>query len=236
MLVILSGMSDPIARSLVAYWSMHDCRLLTPADLSRSGWRHYIGAEGPSTAVVGGLTLNISDIDGVVTRLPCVLEHELIRIAKTDRSYAAAEMTAFLTCWLSHLKCPVLNPPTATCLAGPGWREERWAYEAALLGISVATAPNHTCGAPPVDLQPVTVTVVGPRYLGQVPPLLAVQARKLADAAGVELLSVTFSGRHPGAAFLHADPWPDLSSRPVANAVLGYLLGGTERPVRAGVL
>lgn len=235
MLVVVSSVSDPIARSLVALWSTYDCRLLTAADLSRVGWRHYVGTPGSSTAVVSGRILDAGDIEGVVTRLPCVLEHELVRVASADRSYAAAEMTAFLTCWLSQLKCPVLNRPTATCLAGPGWRRERWAYEAALLGIPIGTAPSHAVVTPPVSTQPVTATVVGQRCLGGVPPSLAVQARQLADAAGVDLLSVTFSGRHSGAAFLHADPWPNLSSNLVANAVLEYLLGDTERPVQAGV-
>jgi len=234
MLVVIASINDPIARALVGLWAPLDCRLLTAADLSRVGWRCYVGTPSSSTAVVGGRMVDASDIDGVVTRLPSVLEHELVRIAPADRAYAAAEMSAFLTFWLSQLGCPVLNRPTATCLAGPGWRRERWAYEAALLGIPVGTVSRRADSAPPVRTQPATATVVGPRCLGQVSPSLAVRARQLADAASVDLLSVTFSGRQSGAAFLHADPWPDLAPPPVANAVLDYILGGAVHPARAG--
>ena len=77
----------------------------------------------------------------MLTRVPAVFEDELTDIMFSDRSYVAAEMTAFLLFWLSRLRCPVLNEPTATCLAGRYWRREQWIDQAARAGIAVHAFP-----------------------------------------------------------------------------------------------
>jgi hypothetical protein len=235
MLVVLAGSRDRAARSLVARWSAYQARLVTCADLSVVGWRYYPGATEASTAVVGGRAVAAREIGGVLTRLPCVFEHELVRIVPAERAYVAAEMTAFLTSWLSGLRCPVLNRPTPTCLAGPNWRHEQWVYTAARVGIPVRPARRHaalSAGVAPEAPYPrpvVTVTVVGDRCIGRVTDDLASQARRLADVAGVDLLAVRFSGPEPGALFVGADPWPDVGTDAVADAVLEYLRGGSGR-------
>src|SRR5579872_3914402 len=124
MLVVLAHRYDQEARELVSHWSASDARLLTSADLSRKGWRHFSDEPTASTAVISGRVVPVDQISGVLTLLTGVFEQELVDIVPSDRSYAAAEMTAFLLCWLSTLKCPVLNRPTPTCLSGPYWRRE----------------------------------------------------------------------------------------------------------------
>jgi hypothetical protein len=230
-LVVVASRFDRQARSLVDRWADHDARLLTCDDLAAPGWNHHTAAPAHSTAVIGGRIVPIAQIAGVLTRLPSVLDYELSEIRPDDRDYVAAEMTAFLTAWLGGLDCPVLNRPTATCLAGPSWRPEQWAHAAARLGMRVRPVRRRV--VPSVDRSPpdsvppaATVTVVGRRCLGPVAKELAAQARRLADVAGVDLLDVLFSGPEPTATFVGASIWPDLDATGVADAALAYLRQG----------
>jgi hypothetical protein len=91
-----------------------------------------------STSVIGGKQISIRNIKGVLTRLAYITDHELPHITVNDRPYVASEMMAFLVCWLSFLKCPILNrPTTSSCLCGPNWRHEQWVHAASKVGISV---------------------------------------------------------------------------------------------------
>src|SRR5262249_24896153 len=109
MLVIVANSQDETARQLAGRWHNYGAGGLTPADLSKSGWRHYVASSSRSWAVVGAQHVATAEITGVVTRVPCVYEQELGHIIPADRAYVAAEMTAFLHAWLSGLQCPVIN-------------------------------------------------------------------------------------------------------------------------------
>ena len=241
-LVVVAGRHDAIASAFAAQHASAGVGLLTPADLSRPGWRFAFDTNGPrseGSAVVGGRVVAVDEISGVLTRLPAVTPAELPAIVPDDRDYVAAEMTAVLLAWLSSLSCRVVNRPTTTCLAGPNWRPERWVYLAAQLGIPFreachAVEPGRTpsAGAVATDstAEPlVTVNVVGERCLGTDDERLAVAARRLADAVGAGLLAVHFDpvdqpeGTSPR--FVAATPWPDLSRPEVGDAVLDLLTG-----------
>ncbi len=228
MLVVVASRYDLSARALVSQWSAQDTRLLTCADLSVTGWRHYTDGTLCSTAVIDGQVIAFEEISGILSRLPGVPEEELVSILPDERPYIAAEMTAYLYFWLATLKCPVLNRPTPTCLTGPYWRPERWMYAAGQLGMAIhplrrqvllSTYPAHVPASP----SPVTVTVVGEKCLGAVDRALAHQARRLADVAQVDLLVVQFSGPEPDAFFLGAHLWPDVTVPEVADSILEYL-------------
>jgi hypothetical protein len=224
--------SDAELESLVASgaWESHQPRQIkTNLDLH-------------STAVVGGQAIPlvssanaIEKITGVLTRLPCIFEPELLHIVPEDRGYVAAEMNAFLISWLSRLKCPVLNRPTPTYLLGPAWRPEQWIYAAAQIGIPVRSrkrkvtlSPDST--SPQAAEKPwVTVTVVGKQCLGTVNQTLIRHARNLADAAKVDMLTVYFGGDESQVEFLSADLWTDIASPEVADAILEYLCGGNAQ-------
>ena len=66
----------------------------------------------------------------------------------------------------------------------------------------------------------VTVSVLGDRCFGGVDPALAEQARRLAAAAGVELLAVMFSHAGSDATFLGAHAWADVANPELAAALL----------------
>jgi hypothetical protein len=235
-IVVVAGRHDAAAKAFVERGAAAGVALLAPSDLSHPGWRFRLDRRGnPSaaTAVVGGELVDAGAIDGVLTRLPQVSENDLGQIVPADRAYVAAEMSAFLLAWLSALPCPVLNRPTPSCLAGPCWAPERWVHLAARLGIPVRPVRRRAADAG-IDPAPtneesdgpaITVTVVGKHCLGTSDPRLAGQARRLATVAGADLLAVHFALDAAAARLVSADPWPDVSSPEVAEAVRAYLTG-----------
>lgn len=234
MIVIAANRWDQTPAAIVSRWGEHDVGVVTAEDLSLAGWRQHLHGIDQDAALVGRRVLPQKEITGVLTLLPCVFEEELVDIAPEDRSYVAAEMTAFLLFWLSRLQyqCPVLNRPTASCLSGPNWRREQWIYAAAQAGIPVESLRRHTAlsafSNEEAEPSSATVTVIGRRIFGEVELDLHRQARRLADQAGVELLAVRFSGPECGASFVSADSFPDFSDEGLADAVLEHL---RSRPV-----
>jgi hypothetical protein len=225
-IIILASCLDKGARTLVTRAGTGRVALLTCKDLSVPGWRHYIAAAGTPVAVIGGREVALEEITGVVTCLPGVSELELLHIVPADRPYVAGEMTAFLLSWLSTLSCPVVNRPSPTCLSGPYWRPEQWAYLASQIGMRVQPVQRRVAFAQapaPAVRESTTAIIVGERCLGQVDTTVMSGARRLAKAADVEMLTVRVSGPGPDATFLGADPWPDLTSEETVDAVLEYI-------------
>ncbi len=226
-IVIVASPYDVPAHRLSERWAGHGCCLLTSEDLSICGWRYHLSDPLASTAILGGRKVKQSEISGVLTRLPWVWEGELRDIASEDRAYVAGEMSAFLLCWLSDLRCPVVNRPTPSCLNGPAWSREQWTASAAKAGMRIQATRRRTSVALPAEAPPasemVTVTVVGKRCLGEADESLLIQAQRLAEAAGTELLGVQFSSAAADATFLQATAYPDVGGNGVNEAVLERL-------------
>jgi len=211
-IVVVSSRADHAAQALCDTWAGRGVVRLRPADLSVPGWAFDPHAVAEGVAVIDGVRLPARDITGVLTRLPWVLPAELEHIRMADRAYAAAEMNAFLFAWLSALQCPMLNRPTAGCLAGPALHAVEWAEAAAQAGIPTSRAPDRA-----------TVTVVGEQCVGCVHPLLAQRARRLAAEVHAGLLRVGFSSPGHDGRVVSADPWPDIADPAIANAILTEL-------------
>jgi hypothetical protein len=230
MFLILASRYDKMARELLSYWREYDFQLLTPRDLSNTGWVLNLKEPWKSTTAIGMQQFSIENITGVLTLLPYVTEDELTHIRSDDRQYVAAEMTAFLVCWLSILQCPILNRPTPTCLSGPNWRWRQWVSAAAKIGIQIHPASWNACSSNEIiqcldNPNPTTVTIVGGRCFGSADDTLKVQSLLFAREAGVDLLSVKFSGTTRESFFIDATPWLYFISDDVANAILEYLTG-----------
>lgn len=228
MIVIFASRYDPSSVSLAARWEVHNANLLTCDDLSVIGWRHDLQSRAASKAVVGGRVVPVDAIKGVLIRWPGVFALELTQITPEDRDYVAREMMAFLVSWFSTMKCPVINQPTPVNLIGPAWRLEQWTHAAAQIGIPVQKAWRHVVlGSdnvePSLPLTTTNVTVVGDRCFGDVEQKLREQSVRLAKAAGVSLLSISFSGPEANSFFVGADLMPKLSVE-TEDAVLELLL------------
>jgi hypothetical protein len=229
MIVVIASQYDEAAKSIATRWSAHGAVLLMPKELSTSGWRHDPNNPQEYTAVVNNQEVAPGKITGVLTRLPCVTEHELDHIVANDRAYVASEMTAFLLSWLAGLSCPVLNRPTPTCLAGLAWRPEQWVHLASRIGIPVCPARRHARRGDELSLGRIqypteSVTVIGGRYRGTADSTLVNYARQLAAISRVEMLQAHFSRVEGRPRFLSADVWPDVTLADVADAILEFLL------------
>ena len=232
MILVLANSRDLPARRLVEAWCAHDARLLALADLSRTGWRHYLGEVGPEIAVASGEVIPAASIKGVITRIPWVTPEDLPHVVVDDRHYVAAEISAFLIAWLTRLTCPVINRPATNSLMGAPHAAEGWVAIAARAGLQLPWS-RRVFPAPPEPAWPpeaVTVTILGDRCFGDVDPTLADQACRLAAAANVELLAVTFSHAAAGATFLGVHLWPDVSLPELAAALLDRFVPAAARP------
>jgi len=235
-LVIVSNQFDQGAKSLASRWTAagHVVGLLTPRDLSIAGWRcHPCGGKGHELAIIQGSVIPTESITGVFTRMASVFESDLTGIVAQDRSYVAAEMTAMLLSWLWGLRCPVVNRPTATCLAGPYWSTERWLKAARDLHIptqpfqrSVHTRASHA--EEPLPARSVIVTVIGEHVFGDEDGVPALWARRLAKAAECDLLTLTFEESGSSYAFAGAHLWPDLGDPVLADALVAHVQGRAQ--------
>jgi hypothetical protein len=227
MRIVVASEEDQAARALVAHWGVNSAALVTPADLSRPGWRHVVGDPAQAMAAVDGRVLHAEDIEAVVVRLFAVSDYEIPHMRSEDRQYAAAEMTAFLLAWLDECRCPVLNRPTAGCLNGPSWSPEQWMLAAARAGLRTVAMrrrvpPN---GPMPPTLEPdeAVATVVEDQCLGPIHDDLVDAVFHLAAIAGTTLLSVRLTDSSPTAAFLGASAWPNLADPSIMAALDTYL-------------
>jgi hypothetical protein len=243
MIVILASQEDSSARLLAERWSAHGALLLSPMDLSVCGWRYNPLTPEANAAMIGRRSVHCGEISGVLTRLPWILQDELLHITPIDRAYVASEMNAFLLTLLDGLTCPLLNRPTPTCLAGPDWRNEQWVNCAARLGIPVhpvarkagpsielaprtpnsePQTPNPKLQTPNSKLQTTSVTVVGGHCFGTADETLTNCAQRLAAVAGVDLLAVHFKVVNGEPRLFSADLFPNVNSAEVADAILNY--------------
>lgn len=230
MILIIADRCDSQARALRRRWAKFGAQLVTPDDLTRPGWRFIPGRPEASVAVVGGQTVPVGEIEGIVTRIAGMDPDDLVRIGAGDRCYAAAEITAFLIAWLSELPCPVLNRPREDSLNGPPWSAEEWLLNATILGIPVVNA-NVTVGpalaprgiASTHRRKSTTVNVIGDRCIGVDDERLREQTRRLARIACVESMSASFRRVRGRYLLQSANQWADICHPQVADEFLRRL-------------
>lgn len=228
-IIILANGGDPNARLLGERWGADKVRLMTPNDLSMPGWIYQPGMESRSVAIVSGQKIFTKDIQGVITRLTWVYEHDLPHIVPLDRAYVASEMNAFLLSWLTELPCPVLNRPTPTGLSGPWWRHEKWQHKASQVGFSLAPtylsdgSSSHALRAQMATYLPASVTIIGKRQFGEAPRAVVRRARLLADSAGIDMITIYFSTHGSNYYFNRASLVCDEVTHEIADAMHNYL-------------
>ncbi len=207
--IVLASRHDGAARRFA---DAHErFRLVCPPDLSAPGWLLVEGCAKDNVAIVGGQRIAANEIRGVLVRLPWVHPRELPHVVQEDRAYVAAETHAFLLAFLSALSCPVLNRPTASCLAGPALRPLQWFASASALGIPIPTKREPTASTAP-DARPQTdlvcVTVVGETTLGHGGTALHAWARALAGHSRTSLLRAWFDPSVGDGVLVSVDLWP----------------------------
>jgi hypothetical protein len=231
MILIVASSLDDRASELLGRFQGTDAALLTPRDLSVSGISVNTQSISSGSLVADTRSIRIDRIGGIVTLIPFVQPDELVHITADDRAYVAREMTAFLTFVLAEISCAKLNPPTATCLSGPAWHQEHWVTLARRLEIPVnprrrASPPGDTAddGCDPPAAR---VTVVGRQVVGSDDRGLQAYSQRLAHAASLNLLQVTFTRPTDGQyRFRSATQFPDVTENRVAAAITSHFEGG----------
>jgi len=189
-------------------------------------------------AVVSGKVIPTPEIAGVLVRRHWISHEELTYVAAADREYVAAEMNAFLLCWLAALRCPVINPSTTTCLSGPLWTEQQWVHAAAGVGMRVRSLQVRASTRAPAGIwRDATgaieeVTVLDQNCFGTSHELMFAQAKLLAAVSRARLLSMRFIVGDGAPIFLSANPFPRLTEDEVLDALRGALL--RERTTEVG--
>jgi hypothetical protein len=208
--------------------------VLQSADLCAVGWRFDPGIPSDARLVADGAVHRVSELDAIVCALPLITPAGVPFVHEEDRAYVAAELTALLTAVLATARCPVLNPPHGGCLSGPGWPPETWAVLARKVGVPTwplrrGSEPNphpppwRTPSAEAAEPDAV-VTVCGRHVVERdADGVLVDRARRLAESAGVPLLTTTFR-QHAGVPLLTGVlPMPDLGRPGLAAAVTRHL-------------
>lgn len=241
--LVVANTHDAVAGDFARRYASQRVRLLRPGDLSQSGWRYELGDHaGLSHAVVSGRGCREDQFAGIIVRLASVTPSDVPHIVPADRVYVAQEMQAFLAAWLCTMSCPVLNRPTPTCLAGEWWSPQTWIHKASRLGIPVARSEWSVVRGPRTKpARPVAgtgsaacITVVGSQLIGDVSPRIAHYARRLAQAAELELVTVRFSSPNDDAQFIEASLRPNLADPRIAAAVMRYVRRRRGPPIRSG--
>jgi hypothetical protein len=223
-IVVVASCHDAHAQGIVAHWGSGCATMLTAEDLCSPGWSVSVPRSARAAAVIGGRIVRPDQISGILTLRPWIFAPELRAIRPDDRAYVAAELNAFLIEWLMAQSCPVLNHPSLSCLAGPNWRAEQWIHAAARLSIPVRThrRPARNDCSPRAEENTGEIISVGDRCFGCDDPRLQSWSRRLAEAAGTDLLCSRFSLAEGD--LLSAHPWPRLTD-PVVLAAIRERLG-----------
>ena len=105
-------------------------------------WEHQLETDNISVKIdlAQGLTIETSNVQGVLNRLCFVPTGHLATARSKDRDYAAQELFSFFLSWLHSLPCPVLNEPTPHGLVGRERRLPEWLWLAAQAGLK---APRY---------------------------------------------------------------------------------------------
>jgi hypothetical protein len=226
-ILIVASELDAVARDAASSWPGDDAVVLTPRDLCTRGWRIDLGAFEESQIVASGNIYPVRDVAGVITLLPYVMDYELFTIEELERKYVASEIAAFLFYFLSKLECPVLNRPTAHCLAGPSWRPEQWNEVCRQAGLPTRPPRHlHDSQSPAPELTNIStwVSVVGSECVGEAEPKTRLSAVKLARLARVEFLTVRLQGNAEDKSVHSIELVPDLGNPAIVKAVQNHLL------------
>ncbi|WP_019634420.1 hypothetical protein [Actinomadura atramentaria] len=159
----------------------------------------------------------------VAACLPAVTPWDLPHIARAERAFVAAELTALLALWLEGAR-RVVNRPAGGVLCGRGLEADdvRWAARAA--GLPVLDRPARDA---------VRLTLVGDRLLpagtGATADAGAGElVRALAAALGAEVLCARVACGSGGWAVSAVEPWWRAADRATAEAVAALLARGTR--------
>ena len=217
--------------------------LLRPQDILRPGWSLALTPSPALGCAIDGRAFTGGAVRGVITWLSHIPVEDCLGLQVEDRSYAAAELEAFLSAWLRHLGAPKLNPPSFRALNGDPEHPLRWKAHAWASGLRTVDHPGpadrtdpvdapeapasaevgaaHPVPAPsPAQTRRLRVTVVGDHVAGTDDPQVRTLARDFSRRCGLPLLGIDLVRDAEGLVFAGATCRPD--PVPVLPQILDY--------------
>jgi hypothetical protein len=181
-----------------------------------------------STITVGGESISIGRIAGVVNLLPAVFPDELFFYDEEERAYQAAEIHALLTFFLSSLPCPVINRPTAASLTGPflnplGWRQLTRSLGIPAVSIDIQSGAFANPFVVSAGDESIEVACLGRRVISPSGSAADEHTLTLARRGGVEYLRAVYVRDGNGdMRYLTAHSTPDVKSAATCAAIADY--------------
>jgi hypothetical protein len=229
MILVLASIIDAAAASFAKELASEAAAsLITCADLASAPLNLHHPNFDASTITVGGETVPVLDLAGVVNLLPAVFPDELIVYDEAEREYQAAEIHALLTFFLSSLACPVINRATATSLTGPfpnplGWRQLARSSGLAVAPMELRSDAFANPFTVPADRGAIEVECLGNRVIAPSGTVADAQTLTLARQGGVEYLRAVYLRDASGdVRYLTVHTTPDVNSAPTRAAVADY--------------
>jgi len=226
MVIVFASQLDEMAQRAVAGWPKSRATLLTVDDLSTEGWFINSNDVNKSIIVASGKQYSVTELSGVVTLMPYIVEQELFKIEEPDRRYVTAEMTAFLHYVFTILQCPLINKPSAYNLTGPNWRFEEWLRACQRVSLPIkpyhhvthgeTNSTNNTNFDPP-EIR--TIIVLSNRVIVSHAETLNAKVLQLAKLAAVQFLEITFAEENGQIFFCSANCIPNMNNPQVLAAL-----------------
>lgn len=223
-------MANDAAAVLVGMFPEGAASLVTASNFNESFKAGIsVGDFARSGLTVGGTGVTAAEIRGVVSTISHFLPQEFYYIEAEDRDYVCSELGAFMIYFLSELRCPKLNPPSARRLTGLGMHCIEWSRAAERSGVPVMAARIRN-GTPeaaddPRGLRYLRSTIIGDAVVGDpAPDRVGGYMRTLSRAFSMPYLSCVFASQG-GDDFLLADlaSVPDASTQGNREAMVRFL-------------
>jgi hypothetical protein len=190
--------------------------LLDELDVPGTLWYQELGG-GRSQVKIKGTARQLlasASLRGVLNRAVALPGNAIFQAHPDDRQYISSEVTAFALSWLHGLAPRLLNPPTATGLAGSIRSMLEWRTVAARAGLPVVPLKlDESTSEERLDsVVPTRVLVVNGRAVyPRVPLSVSVGLSRLSSITKTPLLEAYFSevGMQTQLRFINATPHPE---------------------------
>ena len=218
-LVAAGGASAPSAAALAPL----EAEVVSLEELAAAPSALYDPGFERSELTVSGTRVCVGDLTGVVNLVPAVPPELLTFYDEGEREYQAGELHAWLSFFLSSLRCGVVNRPTPVSLTGPALTFLSWTRIARAAGVATAplTVDSRDVRAALREPEPGgdDVVCVGGRVVSPVGSPSEAAALRLAEAADVIYLRAWFDR---DSRLLGASSVPDLRPKPTRRALVDY--------------
>lgn len=231
MVLVLASIFDRAAASFATELAFRtSASLVTCSDLALAPLSLEHPSFDTSTITINGERLAVPQFRGVLNLLPVVFPDELLFYDEAEREYQSAEFHALLTFFLSSLRCPVVNRPTAASLTGPfasqvGWRQLARAEGLPVSKVKITSGSFVNPFVITAGTESIEIACLNGRVIGSSHGNLSNWTINLAKRGDVKYLRAIYTrGGDGDSRLLTAITVPDVTSGPTRAALIDYFV------------